>query len=75
MGNSEMQEHPIDDELIPIEVVLKMVGVSKNSWYGAIRRGEAPRAVKPLGGRRSLWHRSEVRSMIDAMPRSGESDS
>ena len=55
-----MQQH---DSLLRLPEVLKIVPVSRSSWYAGIKEGIYPNSV-PLGKRSVGWRKSEVQEVV-----------
>ena len=51
--------------LIRINQVLQIVGVSRSHWYALIKNGQAPKPVK-LSERVAVWVREEVLDWIQS---------
>jgi len=59
-----MSEHTDPFEIWRIAKVLNVTGHRRNSWYEAMRRGEAPRPI-PLGPKTVGWVSHEVLDYIN----------
>jgi prophage regulatory protein len=46
--------------------VLKLIPVSRSSWYAGIKSGEYPESVK-LGLRTAAWKRSDIEALIQKL--------
>lgn len=51
-----------DERLIRISEVLRLVPVSRSTWYQGVKDGRYPAAVK-IGPRAAAWRMSEIRSL------------
>ncbi len=51
--------------------VLKIIPVSKSTWWGGIRSGKYPRPVK-LSERTSAWRRSDIVALCERLSGNGE---
>ncbi|MGA1846665.1 helix-turn-helix transcriptional regulator [Deferribacter abyssi] len=53
----------VQDRLLRLSEVLKMIPVSKSTWYEGIKRGIFPPPVK--FGRSSFWKLSDILKLIE----------
>lgn len=52
-------------QLLRLPSVLARTGVSRASWYAAVKKGLAPGPVKLSGGRAAAWVSTEIDAYID----------
>ncbi len=55
---------------VRLPVVIRILGISKTTWWNGIRQGRFPKAVK-LGPRTSAWRVEDIRALISALTESG----
>jgi prophage regulatory protein len=53
------------DALLRLEDVLRILQISKSTWWAGIRNGCFPKPVK-LGERMSRWRRSEIMALVQS---------
>lgn len=61
-------EHYIDDRLLRLPEVLKVLPISRSLLYSRIKDGTFPKPLK-FGDRISLWPESEIRDLIEGEKR------
>ncbi|ODV42371.1 hypothetical protein AWV79_27695 [Cupriavidus sp. UYMMa02A] len=54
------------DSLLRLPEVLKIVPVSRSTWYDGIQSGRFPAQVK-LGPRISAWRRSDIERLLTSL--------
>ena len=55
----------MDKQLLRLPSVLARTGVSRASWYAAVKKGLAPGPVKLSGGRAAAWVSTEIDAYIE----------
>ncbi len=70
MSTSDSQIHPA--ALLRLPEVLKLVPVSRSTWWAGVRSGRFPAAVK-LGPRTTAWRASDVLALIEQVSRADRS--
>lgn len=45
--------------------VLRLIPVSKSTWWAGVRTGRFPSPIPGLGGRIAAWRASDIRALID----------
>jgi prophage regulatory protein len=63
----EMTDIPADDNqerLIRLSEVLKLLPISKSTWWSGVRSGRFPRPVK-LGARGTCWQLSAIKKLLE----------
>lgn len=55
----------MDKQLLRLPSVLARTGVSRASWYAAVKKGLAPGPVKLSGGRAAAWVSTEIDAYIN----------
>ncbi|MGD9667833.1 MAG: helix-turn-helix transcriptional regulator [Hyphomicrobiaceae bacterium] len=53
--------------LVRLTQVLKLLGISKSSWYAGIKSGKYPPPIK-LGPRTSRWRLRDILALMDNGP-------
>jgi len=53
-----------DTGYIRIKEVLKVIPVSKSTWWNGVKSGHFPKSVK-LGERTTAWHVDDIKSCIE----------
>lgn len=56
------------DRLLRLDETLKLIPVSKSTWYRGIKEGIYPQAYK-LGRRASAWKLSELEACVENLDR------
>lgn len=51
---------------VRLPVVLRVIPVSKSTWWAGVRAGKYPQPVKSLGKRITAWRVEDIRRIIDA---------
>jgi len=59
-----MQNSPIPEALLRLPDVLKLIPVSKSTWWNGVKTGKFPKPVK-LGERTTCWRRSDIQALIE----------
>jgi len=59
----QKQSHP-DQALLRLPEVLKLIPVSKSTWWNGVRTGKFPQPVK-LGERTTCWRRSDILTLVE----------
>ncbi len=49
---------------VRLPTVLKLIPVSKSTWWAGVKTGRFPRPVK-LGPRMTVWRVEDIRELID----------
>ncbi|KAA0259079.1 AlpA family phage regulatory protein [Deferribacter autotrophicus] len=55
------------EKLLKLSEVLKIIPVSKSTWYEGIKKGVFPPPIKL--GRSSFWKSSDILKLIEEAPR------
>lgn len=50
---------------IRLSEILKLIPVSKSTWYAGIKSGRFPKPVEGFGGRMALWRVEDIRQLIE----------
>ncbi|MGA7491645.1 MAG: AlpA family phage regulatory protein, partial [Syntrophobacteraceae bacterium] len=58
------------ERLLRLTEVLKLIPVSKSTWWNGVRTGKFPRPVK-LGERTTCWRHSDIVALIQEAIRMG----
>lgn len=53
------------ERLLRIKDVLKLVPISKSSWWEGVKKGKYPKPVK-LGEKTTCWRLSDIQRIIDS---------
>jgi Predicted transcriptional regulator len=53
-----------EDRLLRIDEVIKLLSISKSTWWAGVRTGEYPQPVK-LGARITRWRWSQIAPLIE----------
>ena len=64
--STEGSHEDLDDALLKLNQVLKIMAVSKSHWYSGIASGRYPKPVK-LYGRSVRWRSSDIRNLINSL--------
>jgi len=54
----------MNEQLLRLNEVLKIIPVSKSSWYQKVKDGIYPKPVK-LGARTVAWKKSEIMNLVE----------
>lgn len=54
----------LQEGLIRIGEVLKMIPVAESTWWAGVKAGRYPQPVK-LGSRTTCWKMSDIRNLIE----------
>ena len=63
MGMSEIIKLPLEG-FIRLREVLRLIPVSKSSWWAGVKTGRYPRAVK-LGPHTTAWRVEDIRRLME----------
>lgn len=59
-----MQDHLLPETgFVRLSTILKIIPVSKSTWWAGIKSGRYPKSVK-LGTRITAWHVDDIRNLI-----------
>jgi len=61
-----MYESPEPEGFMRLPEVLRVIPVSKTSWWEGVRSGRYPQSIK-LGPRTTAWRVSDIRKLIDSL--------
>ncbi len=63
-----LPEKPVDrpDRLYRLRDVLRLIPISKSSWFAGIQKGKYP-AGHLLSARTRVWKESEIKAVIDSL--------
>lgn len=59
-----MESQKQKDRLLRLPEVLKIIPVSRSSWWAGIKTGRFPKPVK-LGPRTTCWRESDIRALME----------
>lgn len=62
----EMPSLGSQERFIRLPDVLKLIPVSRSSWWAGVKSGKYPKSVK-LGLRTTAWRSSEIESLIQSI--------
>lgn len=53
------------DGLLRLRQILKIIPVSKSTWWAGVKSGRFPQPTKALGPRISAWRAKDIRSLVE----------
>jgi predicted DNA-binding transcriptional regulator AlpA len=54
-----------EEGLVRISTILRVVPVSKSTWWAGVKSGRYPQPVYHLGPRTTAWKVSDIRALIE----------
>ena len=75
MSDSSEESHCLEGILLPDtgfirqKTVLKLIPVSKTTWWRWVQEGKAPRAIK-IGEKTTVWKAEDIRELINNLSKS-----
>lgn len=65
MHKTNSQELP-STGFVRLPTVLRVIPVSKSTWWDGVRSGKYPQPVKSLGKRITAWRVEDIRKIIES---------
>jgi prophage regulatory protein len=65
MHKTNPQELP-QTGFVRLPAVLRVIPVSKSTWWAGVKTGRYPQPVKSLGKRVTCWRAEDIRRLIEA---------
>jgi predicted DNA-binding transcriptional regulator AlpA len=63
---SRLSQNDTTYALLKCRQVLKLLPISKSSWYAGIREGKYPKPANIAGGRSVFWRSSDIDALIES---------
>jgi len=58
------KESDVDEKMLRIKQVLKIIPVSKSTWWAGVKSGKFPKPMK-LGARTTVWLLSDIQALVE----------